>query len=198
MIRRPPRSTLFPYTTLFRLHHLLRPSTRQPIRAVGRSQNAAKRRCRATEKDPVHQALRRNLLPAVVTARQMLFHLRSQGSVRTTDSTAGTCVAVRGAMNLNALKHKEEIYALGQYLLGFVVVGLVLVGIGGTIYKVISPDGWVASAFGRSLSAGGAPPGPPIMIAGLGGVFPGRESPPYPDPFSPFLVLPFAPAGLPF
>ena len=54
-------------------------------------------------------------------------------------------------MNLNALKHKEEIYALGQYLLGFVVVGLVLVGIGGTIYKVISPDGWVALAFGRSL-----------------------------------------------
>src|SRR2546428_12977435 len=100
----------------------------------------------------------------------MLFHLRSQGSVRTTDSTAGTCVAVRGAMNLNALKHKEEIYALGQYLLGFVVVGLVLVGIGGTIYKVISPDGWVASAFGRSLSAGAAPPRSPRPIRGLGAV----------------------------
>src|SRR2546422_4171872 len=96
MIRRPPRSTLFPYTTLFRSHHLLRPSTRQPICAVGRSQNAAKRRCRATEKDPLHQALRRNVLPAVVTARQMLFHLHSQGSVRATDSTAGTCVAVGG------------------------------------------------------------------------------------------------------
>src|SRR5207249_4947265 len=40
------------------------------------------------------------LLPAVVTARQMLFHLRSQGSVRTTDSTAGTCVAVRGGDEL--------------------------------------------------------------------------------------------------
>src|SRR5439155_17303391 len=62
----------------------------------------------------------------------------------------------RRAMNLHELKHKEEIYALGQYLLGFVLVGLVLVGIGGTIYKVISPDGWVALAFGRSLSAGAA------------------------------------------
>src|SRR5437773_10933986 len=70
-------------------------------------------------------------------------------------------------MNLNALKHKEEIYALGQYLLGFVIVGLVLVGIGGTIYKVISPDGWVALAFGRSLSAGAASLGSLIMIAGL-------------------------------
>src|SRR3989442_10281528 len=101
-------------------------------------------------------------------------------------------------MNLNALKHKEEIYALGQYLLGFVIVGLVLVGIGGTIYKVISPDGWVALAFGRSLSAGAAPLGSLILIAGLAWFSRRWDSPPYPNPFFPFLVLRFAPAGVPF
>src|SRR2546425_9214684 len=98
-------------------------------------------------------------------------------------------------MNLNALKHKEEIYALGQYLLGFVIVGLVLVGIGGTIYKVISPDGWVALAFGRSLSAGAASPGSLILIAGVARVLRGWNSPQYRNPFSDLLVLSFAAAG---
>src|SRR2546425_4179725 len=101
-------------------------------------------------------------------------------------------------MNLNALKHKEEIYALGQYLLGFVIVGLVLVGIGGTIYKVISPDGWVALAFGRSLSAGAASLGSLIMIAGLGWVLRGWDSPRYRNRFFDLLVLSFAPAGVVF
>ncbi|HKC30677.1 MAG TPA: hypothetical protein VKB74_03030 [Burkholderiales bacterium] len=99
-------------------------------------------------------------------------------------------------MNLNALKHKEEIYALGQYLLGFVVVGLVLVGIGGTIYKVIAPDGWVALAFGRSLSAGAASLGSLIMIAGLAWFSRGWNSPRYRNRFSDLLVLSFAAAGL--
>src|SRR2546430_7545968 len=101
-------------------------------------------------------------------------------------------------MNLNALKHKEEIYALGQYLLGFVIVGLVLVGIGGTIYKVISPDGWVALAFGRSLSAGAASLGSLILIAGLAWVSRGWDSPQYRNRFSDLLVLSFAAAGAVF
>src|SRR2546425_3899719 len=100
-------------------------------------------------------------------------------------------------MNLNALKHKEEIYALGQYLLGFVIVGLVLVGIGGTIYKVISPDGWIALAFGRSLSAGAASLGSLIMIAGLAWVSRGWSSPRYPKRLSDFLGFRLAAAGGP-
>src|SRR2546427_10248320 len=101
-------------------------------------------------------------------------------------------------MNLNALKHKEEIYALGQYLLGFVVVGLVLVGIGGTIYKVISPDGWIALAFGRSLSAGAASLGSLIMIAGLAWFSRGWDSPPHRNPFFDLLGFSLASAGRPF
>src|SRR3712207_9172906 len=34
MIRRPPRSTLFPYTTLFRSWHRLNPRTRTPANAI--------------------------------------------------------------------------------------------------------------------------------------------------------------------
>src|SRR5260221_9910031 len=37
MIRRPPRSTLFPYTTLFRSCDSRRRSTRRPLRGRGRS-----------------------------------------------------------------------------------------------------------------------------------------------------------------
>src|SRR3712207_7371316 len=34
MIRRPPRSTLFPYTTLFRSWHRINPRTRTPTNAI--------------------------------------------------------------------------------------------------------------------------------------------------------------------
>src|SRR3712207_7716980 len=37
MIRRPPRSTLFPYTTLFRSHHALRRRPRGPDLLDGRA-----------------------------------------------------------------------------------------------------------------------------------------------------------------
>src|SRR2546422_1658353 len=41
MIRRPPRSTLFPYTTLFRSRHGLQPARRRPSRRP-RSANPAR------------------------------------------------------------------------------------------------------------------------------------------------------------
>src|SRR3989454_1312289 len=40
MIRRPPRSTLFPYTTLFRSAVRTVPAPRQPARAAGRRHRA--------------------------------------------------------------------------------------------------------------------------------------------------------------
>src|SRR2546429_3471916 len=50
MIRRPPRSTLFPYTTLFRSPSAQQPGQShpppRPPRPEGRSQRAAKRRDR--------------------------------------------------------------------------------------------------------------------------------------------------------
>src|SRR5688572_31872492 len=46
MIRRPPRSTLFPYTTLFRSHLHLHPpgkAQRHPLRRTGRRNEGARR-----------------------------------------------------------------------------------------------------------------------------------------------------------
>lgn len=55
---------------------------------------------------------------------------------------------------MTEFKLRQESWALAQALVGFGVVILVMVGITGMIYRVIAPDGWVAQAFSRSLSAG--------------------------------------------
>ena len=89
---------------------------------------------------------------------------------------------------------KEEFTGFGQAALGITLLGLVLVGIGGTIYKVISPDGWVTQAFGRSLSAGVAALGSLLMIAGLAWF--SRSSPRSYNRFPELLVYTFAAAGL--
>ena len=58
---------------------------------------------------------------------------------------------------------KHDLHSVAQA--GLLV--LVLAGIGGTIYKVLAPEGWIAAAFGRSLSAGAAALGSCALIAGL-------------------------------
>lgn len=91
---------------------------------------------------------------------------------------------------------KHEFSTVGQTALGVTLLGLVLLGIGGTIYKVISPDGWVAQAFGRSLSAGVAALGSLLMIAGLAWFSRGWSSPRSHNRFPELLVYTFAAAGL--
>ena len=91
---------------------------------------------------------------------------------------------------------KHELYTVGQVIIGFGVVALVIVGIGGTIYKVISPDGWVSQAFGRSLSAGAASLGSLLLIAGLAWFSRGFTSPRTRNRYSDLLVYTFAAAGL--
>jgi len=66
-----------------------------------------------------------------------------------------------------SIRYKQELYSIVQGLVGMAVLVLVLAGIGGTIYKVISPEGWLAQAFGRSLSAGAAALGSLALVAGL-------------------------------
>jgi hypothetical protein len=98
-------------------------------------------------------------------------------------------------MQIDAIKLKQEIYAIAQAGVGFIVVALVLTGIGGTIYKVISPSGWVAQAFGRSASAGAAALGSLLMIAALAWFSRGWSSPTSRNRFSDLLVYGFAAAG---
>ena len=90
---------------------------------------------------------------------------------------------------------KQEFSSVGQLTVGLSLLGLVLVGIGGTIYKVISPEGWVAHAFGRSLSAGVAALGSLIMVVALAW-FSRGSSPRRRTQFADIAVYGFAAAGL--
>jgi len=93
------------------------------------------------------------------------------------------------------IKLRQEIFALFQAGVGLAMIALVMTGIGGTIYKVISPDGWVAQAFGRSVSAGTAALGSLFVIAALAWFSRGWSSPRYRNRFSDLLVYGFAAAG---
>jgi hypothetical protein len=57
-------------------------------------------------------------------------------------------------MNRDDLKLRPELVALGYALAGLILVSMVLIGLGGTVYKLLAPDGWVAQAFERSFAAG--------------------------------------------
>jgi hypothetical protein len=99
---------------------------------------------------------------------------------------------------MNSIKNsiKHELFTASQMVYGFAIVALVMLGIGGTIYKVISPDGWIANAFGRSLSAGAAALGSLLLIAGLAWFSRGWSSPRSRNRFSELLVYTFATAGI--
>lgn len=97
---------------------------------------------------------------------------------------------------MTEIRIKQEASALAQACLGFAILALVLLGIGGTIYKIISPDGWVAQAFGRSLSAGVAALGSLLMVVALAWFSRGWSSPRRRTQFADIAVYGFAAAGL--
>lgn len=68
---------------------------------------------------------------------------------------------------MTTIRLRQELHSVAHNLWSFLVLTLVLGGIGGTIYKVISPEGWIAQAFGRSLSAGVAALGSMGLVGGL-------------------------------
>ena len=70
-------------------------------------------------------------------------------------------------MTPTSLRFKNELYSIAQAVVGLGILMLVLAGIGGTIYKVIAPEGWLAQTVGRSLSAGAAALGSLGLVAGL-------------------------------
>lgn len=51
-----------------------------------------------------------------------------------------------------------------QFVAGFIVLALVMLGVGGTIYKLLSPGGWLSQLIGGHLGHGGA------LALALGGV----------------------------
>ena len=97
---------------------------------------------------------------------------------------------------MSEIRIKQEAYALAQACVGFVILALVLFGIGGTIYKIISAEGWLAQAFGRSLSAGVAALGSLVMVVALAWFSRGWGSPRRRTQFADIAVYGFAAAGL--
>lgn len=97
---------------------------------------------------------------------------------------------------MSEIRVKQEAFALAQACLGFVILVLVLLGIGGTIYKIISPEGWVAQAFGRSLSAGAVALGSLLMVVTLAWFSRGWSSPRRRTQFADIAIYGFAAAGL--
>lgn len=91
---------------------------------------------------------------------------------------------------------KQDLYAAAQAGAGLAVVALMLMGIAGTIYKVISPDGWIANAFSRSFSVGAAALGSLLMIAALAWFSRGWSAVGARNRFSNFFVYAFAAAGI--
>ena len=51
-------------------------------------------------------------------------------------------------------RQPSEIRDFAQSLVGLVIAGLVMLGFGGTVYKLIAPGGWFAQIFGRSVAGG--------------------------------------------
>jgi len=70
-------------------------------------------------------------------------------------------------MHYEAAKLKQEASAALQTLLGGLVLALVPIGVAGSIYKAISPNGWVSQAFGQSISAGTAVLGSLAIVLGM-------------------------------
>jgi hypothetical protein len=67
-------------------------------------------------------------------------------------------------VNIHHTYTKPEIVSLAQAVAGLAMVCLVLVGILGTVYRLVAPDGLVAMAFERSPTAGGAALGSLLLL----------------------------------
>ena len=62
---------------------------------------------------------------------------------------------MKATMNHPArLKHSSDAAVFFQGLAGFAIAALVMLGIGGTIYKLVVPGGWISQLFGRSMAGG--------------------------------------------
>jgi len=58
-----------------------------------------------------------------------------------------------------------ELTAFLQMLAGVAVLAMVMLGVGGTIFRLVSPDGWLAQIIGRGLGSGAAAV---FALAGVG------------------------------
>jgi len=62
----------------------------------------------------------------------------------------------RTVTELNKEKTPGSLRSALQFIAGFFVLALIMLGVGGTIYKLIAPGGWLAQLIGGSLGYLGA------------------------------------------
>ncbi|MGH7248757.1 MAG: hypothetical protein ACREH9_11680 [Pseudomonadota bacterium] len=48
---------------------------------------------------------------------------------------------------------KQDYRVLIQTLVGFVVLALIMTGVGGTVFRIIAPEGWLVQWFGTGVTA---------------------------------------------
>ena len=70
-------------------------------------------------------------------------------------------------MHYESAKLKQEVSSALQALAGGAILALVPLGVAGSIYKAISPNGWVSQAFGQSISAGTAVLGSLVIVLAM-------------------------------
>ncbi len=92
-------------------------------------------------------------------------------------------------------KQKLEIPILAQVAVGFVLSVLVLVGISGSIYRLVAPQGWFVQAFGHSIGLGAALVAAVMGAGALVSVAPGWVAPAHRTRISDVAVYGFAAAG---
>jgi hypothetical protein len=62
---------------------------------------------------------------------------------------------------------KQDYRVLIQTLVGFMVLALVMMGVGGTVYRMIAPEGWLVQLFGAGVTAATAAVLSLLVIAAL-------------------------------
>lgn len=91
---------------------------------------------------------------------------------------------------------KQSMNGLGGAISGFGLLACLLLGISGTLYKLLAPGGWITQLFGRSTSPGIAMLFAFALVAAIAWLTREYVSPRSGNRFAGLFVYGFAAAGL--
>ncbi len=97
---------------------------------------------------------------------------------------------------MQSIKHKQDTGTLVQAVWGFGLVVMVVIGICGTIYKLLSPSGWIAGLLGSGYSGGVAAGGLMVIFGVIGWISRSFTSVRQQSGSADLVVYVFAAAGL--
>lgn len=94
------------------------------------------------------------------------------------------------------IRFRQDSNSLIQTLWGFCLTVLVVLGIGGTLYKLLAPSGWIANYLGSSFSGGAVTIGLLLLFGALGYLVRAATSTRQQSSIADVVVYAFAFAGL--